>query len=57
MYKVVIGTLFIQGVKYRRGDMVKLTEDQAASHGTSLEFVPEKPKRAPRKKKVAVSED
>tara|TARA_X000001382_G_scaffold101608_2_gene76253 strand:+ start:2120 stop:2299 length:180 start_codon:yes stop_codon:yes gene_type:complete len=59
MYKVVIGTLFIDGKRYVRGDMVDLTDSQAVPHGTNLEFVPAppKPKRAPRKKKVETSED
>ena len=61
MYKVVIGTLFIEGKRYVRGDMVDLTDSQAVPHGTNLEFVvsPPKPKakRAPRKKKVETSED
>jgi len=50
MYKVTIGTLFIGGVKYSRGDVVKLTEEQARPYGVKLEPVP-KPKRT-RKKKV-----
>lgn len=57
MYKVTISTLFIDGKKHVRGDMVDITEEQAAPHGTCLEFVPAKPKRAPRKKKVENSED
>jgi len=56
MYKVTIGTLFIDGVKYSRGDVVKLTEEQAIPYGVNLEPAP-KPKRAPRKKKVVESEN
>jgi hypothetical protein len=57
MYKVTISTLFINGKKHVRGDMVDLTPEQAVPHGTNLEFVAAKPKRAPRKKKVEASED
>lgn len=61
MYKVVIGSLFLDGKKYVRGDMLDITEDTAQAFGTNLEFVPEPPKpkakRAPRKKKVETSED
>ena len=61
MYKVVIGSLFVNGKKYVRGDMLDISEDMARAFGTKLEFVPEPPKpkakRAPRKKKVAPSED
>ena len=57
MYKVTISTLFIDGKKHVRGDMVDLTPEQAVPHGTNLEFVADKPKRAPRKKKVEASED
>lgn len=52
MYKVTIGTLFVDGVKYCRGDVLKLTADQAVPHGTSLELVPEPPAKRTRKKKV-----
>jgi hypothetical protein len=53
MYKVTIGTLFIDGVKYSRGDVVKLTEEQAVPYGVNLELAPQpKPKRT-RKKKVS----
>jgi len=53
MYKVTIGTLFIDGIKYSRGDVVKLTEEQALPYGVNLELAPQpKPKRA-RKKKVS----
>ena len=59
MYKVVIGSLFVNGKKYVRGDMIDISEDGARAFGTNLEFVPEPPKakRAPRKKKVQASED
>ena len=59
MYKVVVGSLFLNGTKHTRGDMLDISEDTARAFGTSVEFVPEppKPKRAPRKKKVVKSED
>ena len=59
MYKVVVSSLFIDGKKYIRGDLLDITDDQAIPHGTRVEFVaePPKPKRAPRKKKVVESED
>ena len=59
MYKVVIGSLFLNGKKHVRGDMLDISEDTACAFGTRVEFVPEppKPKRAPRKKKVEVSEN
>jgi len=58
-YKVVVGTLFIAGQKYRRGDVVDLAD--AAMYGTQLEPVTEapvaeKPKRKPRAKKVEAAE-
>jgi len=49
MYKVTIHTLFVDGVKYSRGDVVKLTEEQAMPYGVKLEPAP-KPKRTRRKK-------
>jgi len=57
MYKVTISTLFIDGKKHVRGDMVDITEEQAVPHGTNLELVVVKPKRATRKKKAEDSED
>jgi len=54
-YKVTVGTLFIAGQKYRRGDVVDLAD--ATMYGTNLEPVIEvekpKPARKPRAKKVA----
>ena len=56
--KVTVGTLFIAGQKYRRGDIVEVANP--GEFGTRLEMVPEapveeKPKatRKPRAKKVA----
>lgn len=56
-YKVTVGTLFIAGQKYRRGDIVEVAN--ANEFGTRLEEfhqapVAEKPKatRKPRAKKV-----
>ena len=57
MYKVTISTLFIDGKKHVRGDMVDITKEQAVPHGTNLELVAVKPKRATRKKKAEDSED
>ena len=59
-YKVVVGTVFIAGQKYRRGDIVEVANPEF--HGTRLELVPEapvveKPKkttRKPRAKKADV---
>jgi len=50
-YKVVISTLFVDGVKYRRGDIIETEEDL----GTRVEpyndvIVEEKPKRKRRTK-------
>lgn len=57
-YKVVVGTLFMAGQKYRRGDIVECANPQ--DFGTRLEVVAEpkveeKPKtaRKPRAKKAA----
>ncbi len=36
MYKVTISTLFIDGKKHVRGDMVDITAEQAATLGTSV---------------------
>ena len=57
MYKVTISTLFIDGKNHVRGDMVDITEEQAVPHGTNLELVAVKRKRATRKKKAENSED
>jgi len=63
MYKVTISTLFIDGKKHVRGDMVDITAEQAATLGTSVELTAApkpkakpKAKAAPRKKRVAKSE-
>jgi len=58
-YKVVVGTLFIAGQKYKRGDVVDLAD--AVMYGTKLEPVTEapvaeKPKRKPRAQKVEAAE-
>ena len=44
-YKVVIGALFIDDVKYRRGDTVKLSEEKAAKYGVRLEVLPKKTRK------------
>jgi len=56
-YKVVVGTLFLAGQKYRRGDIVECANPEL--HGTRLEPVVEpkveekpKPARKPRAKKA-----
>ena len=56
-YKVVVGTVFIAGQKYRRGDIVEVANPEF--HGTRLELVVEpkaeekpKPARKPRAKKA-----
>lgn len=63
MYKVTISTLFIDGKKHVRGDMVDLSAEQAATFGNSVEpceapkpKAKPKAKAAPRKKKAAKSE-
>ena len=57
-YKVVVGTLFMAGQKYRRGDIVECANPE--DFGTRLEAVAEpkveekpKPTRKPRAKKAA----
>lgn len=63
MYKVTISTLFIDGKKHVRGDMVDLSAEQAAAFGNNVEpcdapkpKAKPKAKAAPRKKKAAKSE-
>lgn len=65
-FKVVISSLFVDGKKKTRGDIVDLTQAEAAKYGVNLEphvepkvEPAEKPKvvRKPRTKKVAKSED
>lgn len=63
MYKVTISTLFIDGKKHVRGDMVDITAEQAAVYSNNLELceapkpkAKPKAKAAPRKKKAAKSE-
>jgi hypothetical protein len=61
-FKVVISSLFVDGKKKTRGDIVDLTQAEAAKYGVNLEphvEPAEKPKvvRKPRIKKVAKSED
>jgi hypothetical protein len=59
-YKVTVSALFIAGQKYRRGDVVDLSEQAAATFGTRLEVIAEapveekpKPARKPKAKKAA----
>lgn len=57
-FKVTNTTLFIHGVKYRRGDIVEL--DSAEKFGTKLEPYCEPVKEAPkrtRRKKVEASDE
>lgn len=56
-YKVVVGNLWIGAKKYKRGDEVDLTEQEAGSYGVKLEPVPEKPKKRGRPKKVEVASE
>lgn len=57
-YEVTVGTLFITGQKYKRGDTVELSEDTAVHYGVRLQPVVEKPKpvRKARTKKAAVAQ-
>lgn len=54
-YKVVISALFVDGVKYRRGDIIEL--DSAEGYGVNIEPfnepIKEAPKKRVRRKKVA----
>jgi len=56
-YKVVMTTLFIDGKKYRRGDVVELSDKSAIAQGTRVEPVVEPVKRRGRPKKVEINED
>jgi hypothetical protein len=47
-YEVVVGTLFIAGQKYRRGDIVELAD--AKPYGVRVQPVVEAPKPEPVKK-------
>lgn len=54
-YKVVVSNYWIGDIKYRRGDILEMSEERAASHGTKIEpyFAPieeVKPKRKRRTK-------
>lgn len=51
MFKVVVGTLWHEGKKYKRGDVI----DKDYGTGTEAYIEPKKPKR--RAKKVVVNED
>ena len=47
-YQVVVTNYRINGIKYRRGDIVEMSEERAAAHGVKLQpyVEPEvKPKR------------
>ena len=41
-YEVTVGTLFIAGQKYRRGDVVELSEETAVQFGVRVQPVVEK---------------
>ena len=56
-YKVVMTTLFINGKKYRRGDVVELSDKEAAAQGTRIEPAIEPAKKRGRPKKVEINED
>jgi len=53
-YEVVVGTLFIAGQKYKRGDIVELSDQVAKQNGVRIqphvEAPKPKPARKPRKK-------
>ena len=58
-YVVVVGTLFIAGQKYRRGDVVELSEEAASQYGVRLDPIIEKapePVRKTRSRKAAVAQ-
>jgi len=54
MYKVVVGALWVDGVKYRRGETLKLSDAQVAEYGVRVEPAP-KVKRT--RKKAVKDED
>lgn len=60
-YKVTVSALFIAGQKYKRGDIVELSEKIATTMGTNLEPVvvkeEPKPKRTRKPKVESVDED
>lgn len=58
-YKVVVGTLFVHGTKYTRGQIVELSPEVAAQFGVRLEEQPEVKAQPVRKsrKKVVTDED
>jgi len=49
-YKVVIGTLFVDGVKYRRGDIIETDQDLGTRVEPYVEVEEVKPKRKRRTK-------
>lgn len=49
-YKVVIGALFVDGVKYRRGDIIDLSNPE--SYGVNVEPVVEPVVEAPKVKRT-----
>jgi len=51
-FKVVISTLWIDGVKYVRGDVVEMDKEKAGKLGTTLEPFVEEKKKPGRPKKV-----
>tara|TARA_S200002703_G_C3710598_1_gene218262 strand:- start:343 stop:531 length:189 start_codon:yes stop_codon:yes gene_type:complete len=53
-YKVTISTLFIAGQKYKRGDIVDVSENLALSLGTQLEPIVEGEKMKPRRTRKKV---
>lgn len=62
-YEVVVGTVFIAGQKYRRGDIVELSEQAAQPHGVRIQPIVEKkpepkpePVRKTRSRKAAVAQ-
>ena len=60
-YKVVIGTLFVDGVKYRRGDIIETDQDlgtrvEPVVEASVVEEVKPKPKRK-RRTKAEIAQD
>lgn len=57
-YVVTVGTLFVDGTKYRRGDIIETDMDYGTRVEPYIEFVPEdiKPKRK-RKTKAEIAEE
>ena len=55
-YEVVVGTLFIAGQKYKRGDIVELSDEVARQNGVRIQPYAEAPKPKPARKSRKKSE-